>query len=117
MAEEQPTQTPQTNQPASGGDVDQNKVFAILAYFGILFLVPLLAAKDSKFAQYHANQGLSLFLTGVVVGFVWVIPFLGWIIGFFGWIFVVVLFVMGIINAANGKMKPLPVIGGWQLLK
>ena len=31
---------------------------AILAYFGILVLIPILAAKDSKFARFHANQGL-----------------------------------------------------------
>lgn len=39
-------------------DVEQNKVMAILAYFGILVLIPILAAKDSKFARFHANQGL-----------------------------------------------------------
>lgn len=32
-------------------DVEQNKVMAILAYFGILVLIPILAAKDSKFAR------------------------------------------------------------------
>ncbi|MEI8042594.1 MAG: DUF4339 domain-containing protein [Verrucomicrobiota bacterium] len=38
-------------------DVDKNKIFAVLAYLGILFLVPLLAAKESRFARYHTNQG------------------------------------------------------------
>lgn len=38
---------------------DQNdKIFGVLAYIGILWLVPLLAAPKSKFAKYHANQGL-----------------------------------------------------------
>jgi hypothetical protein len=36
-----------------------NKVMAILAY--IIFFIPLLAARDSHFAMYHANQGLSSF--------------------------------------------------------
>ena len=36
-------------------DVAQNKVMGILAYIGFLFLVPLLAAKDSKYARFHAN--------------------------------------------------------------
>ena len=35
-------------------DVEDNKVMAILAYIWILFLVPLLAAKNSRFARYHA---------------------------------------------------------------
>ncbi len=36
---------------------------AVLAY--IIFLIPLLAAKDSKFARYHTNQGLVLFLAAL----------------------------------------------------
>ena len=40
-------------------DVQSNKVMAILAYFGILFLIPLLAAKESAYARYHTNQGLA----------------------------------------------------------
>ena len=38
---------------------------AVLAYFGILVLIPILAAKESKFARFHANQGLILLITGV----------------------------------------------------
>ena len=37
-------------------DAEKNKVMGILAYLGILVLVPILAAKDSPFAKYHANQ-------------------------------------------------------------
>lgn len=43
-------------------DVNGNKVFGILAYIGILFLVPLFAAKDSQYARFHTNQGLVLFI-------------------------------------------------------
>lgn len=38
-------------------DIQNNKVMAILAYFGILVLIPIFAAKESKFARFHANQG------------------------------------------------------------
>ena len=41
-------------------DIQNNKIMAILSYFGILVLVPILAAKESKFARFHANQGLIL---------------------------------------------------------
>jgi len=98
-------------------DVEKNKVFAILAYLGLLFLVPLLAAKDSRFAMYHANQGLVLFLFDIACSAVMIIPFLGWIIGGAGWIARIVFMIMGIMNAANGQMKPLPLIGGIQLIK
>ena len=63
---------PITPAPASAADptradIEQNKVFAILAYLGILFLVPLLAAPQSPFARYHTNQGIILFITSLIV--------------------------------------------------
>lgn len=44
------------------GDIEQNKVMALLSYLGILVLVPLLAAKELRFARFHANQGLVLLI-------------------------------------------------------
>ena len=102
-------------------DVANNKVMAILAYFGILFLVPLLAAKDSPFARFHANQGLLLFIGYIVVYVIYFVllmisPMVGMIasILFLG---LFVLAILGIINAAKGEMKELPLIGKYRLLK
>lgn len=101
----------------SPADVEKNKIFAIISYLGILFIVPLLAAKDSPFAMYHANQGLLLFLLSIALGAITMIPILGWIIAIVAWIVPLVFMIMGIINAANGQMKPLPLIGEITLLK
>jgi uncharacterized membrane protein len=109
-------------------DAEKNKIFGILAYLGILFLVPLLAAKDSPFAKYHANQGLVLFLLWIVIGIVIFVldiivamlpGFLGFVSVIFGLFYLapLVLLIIGIINAAAGKCVPLPVIGGIKLLK
>ncbi|MDL4839516.1 hypothetical protein [Aquibacillus rhizosphaerae] len=114
-------QANQTSKSAGGNeeakDAEENKGMGILAY--IIFFVPILAAKESKFAMYHANQGLSLFLLFVGVNIVaTIIPIIGWFIIFpVGYILACVLLVMGIINAANGKKKPLPMIGKWNLIK
>lgn len=98
-------------------DVESNKVMAILAY--IIFFIPLIAAKDSKFAVYHANQGLVLFLTAVAVNVIGsIIPIIGWFfILTLGNLAVLILAVLGIINAAKGLMKPLPLIGGISIIK
>ena len=119
------TDTPPPGAPSGSpdpADVEKNKVMAILAYIGILVLVPLLAAKDSPFARYHANQGLVLLIVAFCGGIV--LGILGFISAFLGPVACVVMIVnlcffvavlafviMGIINAAGGKMKPLPVIG------
>jgi uncharacterized membrane protein len=113
----------------SADDAEKNKIFGIIAYIGILCLVPLLAVKDSPFARYHANQGLTLFLAEIVI---WVglsvidlilrfilPPSLGFVPFVLSLIQLgpLVLIVIGIINAAKGKCVPLPVIGGVKLIK
>ncbi|MBU2025923.1 MAG: hypothetical protein ABIC19_03755 [Patescibacteria group bacterium] len=90
-------------------DVEENKLFAALGYLGILFLIPLLAKKESPYAQFHAKQGMVLFIVGFVSSFIIWIPVIGWAIG----ICLLVLFIMGLINALTGKTKELPVIGGY----
>lgn len=97
-------------------DIEKNKAMGILAY--ILFFIPLLAAKDSKFAMYHANQGLSLFICAVAVQvFANFIPFIGGLIGGLCSLGMLVLMVVGIMSASKGEMKPLPLVGGLNIIK
>ena len=102
-------------------DINNNKGMSVLAYIGFLFLVPLLACPNSKFARYHTNQGLVLFLLEFALGILGIIPIAGLIIGGLlsavGGIFTLVLMIMGIINAAQGQAKELPLIGKITLLK
>ena len=128
MPEEKKSST--TNKPQTKSNNNSNDtLMGVLAYIGILCLIPLLAAKDSEFAQFHAKQGLNLFLLEVgvavlswVLGFMSIVgglAFLGlmtmaiWLvqIGFF------VLSIIGIVNALNGKKEPLPIIGGIHIVK
>jgi uncharacterized membrane protein len=111
-------------------DAEKNKIFGIIAYLGILCLVPVFAVKNSPFAKYHANQGLVLFLGEIVIaiglavidgifGFVLPSSVLGVITFIFSliWLAPLALTVLGIINAAGGKCVPLPVVGGVKILK
>jgi uncharacterized membrane protein len=105
-------------------DIEKNKVFAVIAYLGLLWLVPLLAAQDSPFARYHANQGIVLFICFAIaaaccVPFI-LIPFVGCLVFPFLALLAVahlLLVILGIINAAQGRCVPLPLIGQWTLLK
>ncbi len=110
--------------PAKSGGGDNDTLMGILAYIGILVIIPIVAGGDSKFVKYHANQGLVLLLTVialyVVLFILGLIPFVG-LFTFLLWILVfpvhVVFAIIGIINVTNKAMKPLPVIGGITLLK
>ncbi len=122
-------------------DIADNKGITILSYLGPLVFIPMFARKSSKFARFHANQGLTLFIAdaayGIVQGILMAIlravfPW-NWSYGYLGgrgfvfdalsvilslvWIVFGVLAVIGIINVANGRAKELPVIGKFKFLK
>ena len=110
-------------------DAQQNKAMGILAYLGILVLVPLFAAPNSPFARYHANQGLVLAIAEIAYGIlVGILTTLFWSISWtFGsimstifslvWLGFLALVIIGIMNAAKGEKKPLPLIGGITIIK
>jgi len=88
-------------------DIEKNKVVAAIGYVWILCLVPLFLKRDSKFAQFHAKQGLVLFIIEIVGWVVFWIPILGQIL----LIAVLILAVMGFINALQGNTWKMPLIG------
>jgi len=103
-------------------DAQDNKIMGLLAYLGILFLVPLLAAKDSPFAKYHVNQGVILFIYSIavfIVGMILSVALgrIGWMLSLLLNLSVLVFVIIGIINALNGEKKPLPLIGNFEIIK
>ncbi len=105
-------------------DIEKNKVLSIFAYLSWLILIPLFAAKDSKFARFHCNQGLVLAIAEIIVwivfGILSNIPFIGWLFAVLnGLISLVCLIfsIIGIVNVVNGRAKELPFIGKFRLLK
>lgn len=99
-------------------DAKTNQLVSFLSYFGLLFLVPYLLRPNSRFARFHANQGLVLLLTSaainILAGFV---PIFGWLFEIAGALFVFVCFLKGIINVYRLEKKELPLIGGIRILK
>lgn len=88
-------------------DVEENKVLACLSYVSILFLIPMLAKKDSKFCQENAKQGVVMFIA-MLIG---VIPVIGWL-----WaMLVLVVDLIAIINTLQGKFWKIP--GAYELSK
>ena len=117
MPEETTTPAPST---PSGEPTSDEKVMGAIAYLGILFLVPLLTKKDSKFAMFHAKQGMVLFIIEVIlwiINFVLIaslfgVLFLGWILWII-WMIVAIFALIGLIQALSGKYWKLPIFGGW----
>ena len=110
------------------GDIKENKAAAAFSYLGILVVVPLFCAKESKFARFHANQGLVLFvmsvaysvaisfLSGMLLAVSWKFYLIIKLVRFIGLV-LPIMAVMGIVNAIGGQGKELPVIGKIRLLR
>ena len=99
-------------------DTNEGKSLAILSYalnfVGIpFFLVPLIM-RDNEFALFHAKQCFILWLGGIAAGILSVLLFcIVWIFLPLAGIFLLVLNIIGLVNAAKGEAKPVPLIGKW----
>ena len=77
--------------------------------------------RKDKFVKYHVKQGIVLLITSIIV--VVVLNIISWILAFAGLglfllvvmniisLAILVLVILGTINAAKGEMKELPAIG------
>lgn len=83
---------------------------AIVAYF-IFFLPLLTASKDDPFVKYHVKQSVALLVVGIAFFILEsILPF-GFILSGPVGLGMFVLWVIGVMHAAQGKMEPVPVIG------
>ena len=87
------------------------KLFNVLAYIGILFVVGLIVAPNDPRCKHHLNNGILLFLIGLVSGAIAAVPILGWIIAPIVGIISFIAAIKGIIDAVNDKEEPLLVFG------
>ena len=123
MDQQQDPQQPQAPQPSQqesqpqsqAPQPDQKKVMGVLAYLGILIIIPFLMAKDDPIVKFHLKQG----------GVLFVIEFAVWVLGMtmLGWqlwqllqlinLVMLVYSIIGIVNVIQGKQKELPYIGSY----
>ena len=103
--------------------MQNNKIFNILSYIPLLFIISLfIPQKNDADVKFHCGQGMLLTILDIVAGVLfsvlgivlgW-IPLIGTIISIISslvGIVVLILMIIGIINAATDKQAPLPVIG------
>ncbi|KKS31195.1 MAG: hypothetical protein UV00_C0008G0014 [candidate division WWE3 bacterium GW2011_GWF1_42_14] len=104
-----PDPQPENTAPVST-PTDNSRIMAIVAYF--IFFLPLLTEyKDNDFVKFHVKQSILILILGVGISVISYIPVIGWFIGMLAWMALMILWVLGILNAAAEKKEPLPVIG------
>ncbi len=112
MSEEVNTQAKRVAAPPSY--IEEGKTMAIIAYitiFGLIIAFIINNDKKNSFSAYHIRQSLGLGITGVALGIVNVIPIVGGLVSLLGSIFLIVLWVIALMGAFDGKEKPVPILG------
>ena len=100
-------------------NVKDGKAPAVLSYFlvGILWWLLDEKLKKNTFVKFHVKQALVLLIASVAVSVAgWIlifIPVVGWIAFAVLRVGVFVLWIMGIVKAAQGKTAELPLIGSY----
>lgn len=113
-------------------DIEKNKILCAASYISILFFLPLVACPESRFGKFHANQALILLIASAIIGTAgsvitqiwWALPLIpdfiktivGSVLGFVLWAAPVAGMVFGIVTAAQGNAKELPLIGKFNLI-
>ncbi len=100
------------NQNTSGATPQDSTAIGILSYLGILWIVAYILYGNNKteYNIFHLRQGLGLFIIGIANYIIGYLPFIG-LISFFIWFVILIFMIMGVINAANGQQKELPIVG------
>lgn len=102
-------------------DIAATKSLAWLSYLGIFFIIPMLVNKNSAYSKFHVNQGIVYLISTVIMYIIAmvcaIIPYIGIFLSLVIYIFIFVLAIMGIVNAASGKAKKLPLIGNIVIYK
>ncbi len=112
-------------------NTSNSRVFSILAYIPFLWLIGIFAEpeRDDPTVRYHVNQGIVLTIVSLIASaaariialVIGIVPIFGWIAGAILSVIVglasVLLMIMGMVNAANGRMEPLILIGGITIYK
>lgn len=127
------TDTEDNTTDFSTQDANDNKLMAVLSYLSWLVLIPLIGSK-SPFVRFHVNQGLMLAIGEIAWNIIVKIvsSILYAVLGFIGLNFIASIIVallglvnlaffifsiIGIVNAATGKAKRLPIVGSFNIIK
>jgi uncharacterized membrane protein len=85
----------------------EDKTVAIVSYItfiGWIIALVLNSNQKTKLGAFHLRQTLGLYITGMIL---WWIPVVGWILN----IVVFIFWLIGLINATQGEVKPVPIVG------
>lgn len=94
--------------------ISEGKNTATIAYITLIGLIIAFVQNNEKknaFAYLHIRQSVGLCVTGLALGIIGMIPILGWIVYIIGVFVLLYMWIIGLMNAINGKEKVVPFLG------
>ncbi len=92
----------------------QGKDIALISYLTLIGLVIAFVMNNDKkyeFAKFHIRQSLGVFLSAIALSFIGIIPVLGWLVWIVGIFVLLYMWIIGLMNAINGKQEVVPILG------
>ena len=86
-------------------------LMGVLAYIGILVLIPFFMAKDDPFVKFHIKQGLVLLAIEIIIIILGSMFWRFWMLAQFLNLAVLILSIIGIVNGVQKQQKELPLVG------
>lgn len=86
-------------------------VVAYITIIGLIIAYVMNKQKEEVFLSFHIQQSLGLTLIGVGLGMVSLVPVIGWILYILGFIVLLYMWIVGLMNAINHKLEPVPFLG------
>ena len=82
-------------------------IVSYISFIGWIIAFVLYQNDKSELAIYHIRQSLGINIIGIIGWGIFWIPIIGWLAA----IFLFVIWLMGLISAAQGEARPVPLVG------
>lgn len=90
-----------------------SRTLAVMSYLGVLSLVPLVMNRNDSYVQFHARQGVVLWMWEVLAIYTLLVPAVGQFFFRFSSLACLVLSVIGVLSVLLGRAWKFPIIGDW----
>ena len=102
------------SEAATATAVTEDKTVAVLSYITLIGFIAAIFMHQSHKTQlgaFHLRQVLGMALTGAAGSVCAAVPVLGWIVWFLVVLALFVFWIMGLLSAVRGEMRPVPLLG------
>jgi len=92
----------------------EDRTVAIVGYLTIIGFIAAIVMHMNRKTQvgaFHLRQVLGLVVTGVAGGICAMVPILGWIVWIVVTLGLIALWLLGLLSALRGDMRPVPILG------